>query len=89
MIPIDLPIRTRTTDRRGGTQLGRSRYDSCCGRIHSRRINPISVESITKETQEANGESFSLYIGKHGVPNGRDQPLVVDWRTADFQYTLR
>lgn len=22
-----------------------------------------------KETQEANGESFSLYIGKHGVPN--------------------
>lgn len=33
-----------------------------------------------KETQEANGESFSLYIGKHGVPNGRDQPLVVDWR---------
>lgn len=26
-------------------------------------------------------ESFSLYIGKHGVPNGPGHPLVIDWRT--------
>lgn len=25
-------------------------------------------------------ESFTLYIGKHGVSNGPGQPLIVDWR---------
>lgn len=33
-----------------------------------------------QETGDEDGESFSLYIGKHGVPNGQDQPVVVDWR---------